>query len=109
MIKMLRPKLRTLDTRTVRPLAKKADAELLTSEHKAWREIVIQRAGHRCESIDNGRRCEVRAPARLFADHIRERRDGGAPLDPSNGQCLCGKHHTLKTARRRGERLAERI
>lgn len=109
MIKMLRPKLRTLDTRTVRPPAKKADAELLTAEHRAWRAFIIERAGHRCEATNtSGSRCEVKAPARLFADHIRERRDGGDPLDLSNGQCLCGKHHTLKTTRRRGERLAER-
>jgi hypothetical protein len=36
---------------------------------------------------------------RLFADHIVEVADGGALLDPANGQCLCGAHHTLKTVR----------
>ncbi|BBK37703.1 hypothetical protein STAQ_27810 [Allostella sp. ATCC 35155] len=100
------PRIAAADTRRVLPPPKRADAELLTPEHRAWREAVLQRAGHRCEAIEGGRRCEVRAPARLFADHIRERRDGGAGLDPANGQCLCGRHHTLKTARARAERMA---
>lgn len=106
-LKTMRPSLRTIDTRTVKPPAKRADPELLTAEHKLWREQVLRNAGYRCEHVEGGRRCEVSAPARLFADHIRERRDGGARLDPANGQCLCGKHHTLKTAAARAERLAE--
>ena len=107
-LKTMRPSLRAIDTRTVKPPAKRADPELLTAEHKAWREQVLRNAGYRCEHVERGRRCEVRAPARLFADHIRERRDGGARLDPANGQCLCGKHHSLKTAAARAARLAER-
>jgi 5-methylcytosine-specific restriction protein A len=33
---------------------------------------------------------------RMIADHIVERKDGGAALDPNNGQCLCVAHNTLK-------------
>lgn len=108
MVRMLKPALRTLDTRTARPPEKRADPELLTPEHRAWRAEVLRRAGYRCEAVDDGRRCRVSAPSRLFADHIRERKDGGAPLDPANGQCLCGRHHTLKTAGARAERMKER-
>jgi hypothetical protein len=42
----------------------------------------------------------------MFADHIKERRDGGDPTDPNNGMCLCGSHHTIKTQRERARRLA---
>lgn len=108
MAKQIGPQIRQVDLRTALPAAKKADPELLTPEHRAWRNQVLQRAGYRCEAIDGGQRCHVSAPSRLFADHIRERRDGGAPLDVANGQCLCGKHHTLKTAAARSERMARR-
>jgi hypothetical protein len=40
----------------------------------------------------------------MFADHIVELRDGGSRTDPLNGQCLCGKHHSLKTYRAKMER-----
>jgi hypothetical protein len=41
----------------------------------------------------------------MFADHIREIGDGGAPFDLANGQCLCGAHHTRKTTATRAKRL----
>ncbi len=40
----------------------------------------------------------------MFADHKLERRDHGAPLDPANGMCLCGSHHTRKTQAERARR-----
>ena len=40
----------------------------------------------------------------LVADHIVERKDGGADLDPANIELLCGKHHSAKTARARALR-----
>ena len=42
----------------------------------------------------------------MFADHITEIRDGGDPFDPANGQCLCGRCHTLKTNAARAARHA---
>ena len=101
----LSPRLGTLDTRTARPAPKVADPELLTPEHKAWRQEVLKRAGWKCQApgcTAHGRRGGVR----LYADHIVERRDGGAPLDPANGQALCAKHHSEKTARARAARMA---
>lgn len=40
----------------------------------------------------------------MFADHIVERRDGGAELDLANGRCLCGSHHSRVTAAARVRR-----
>jgi 5-methylcytosine-specific restriction protein A len=42
----------------------------------------------------------------MFADHKKERQDApDAELDPANGWCLCGAHHSLKTAQEREKRL----
>lgn len=100
---------RQVDLRSANPIAKRADPELLTPEHRAWRQHVLRAAGYRCQAIEDGKRCHVSAPARLFADHIIERKDGGAALDPRNGQCLCGKHHTDKTIAARAKRMTERF
>lgn len=107
-VKCARLTVRCIDTRTVRPPPQKADDELLTAAHRAWAKAVKERAGWRCEAVDKGQRCQVSAPSRLFADHIIERRDGGDLTDLANGQCLCGKHHTAKTAAARAKRMADR-
>src|SRR5262245_62963590 len=59
-----------------------------------------------CEATDNyGNRCPKAEPHhRMYADHIIELRDGGSLLDLSNGQCLCGSHHELKSAAVRVQR-----
>ena len=76
-----------------------------TEEFRQWRDIVITRAGGRCEQVVSGIRCAKAQPLnRMFADHIVELKDGGAPFDPANGQCLCGGHHTAKTAQARAHR-----
>lgn len=108
-LRTLGPRLRTFDARKVKPPAKRADPELLTAAHRAWRDAVLARAGGRCEWVEGGVRCPKAEPGhRLVADHIVERRDGGAALDPANGQALCWSHHTAKTAAARARRLAAR-
>jgi len=95
------------DGRTIRPEPKCTDPFYHSTAHGQFRIAVLKRAGFRCEWIEDGRRCSKSAPQhRLFADHIRERRDRGDPTDPSNGMCLCGSHHTIKTQRERARRLA---
>jgi 5-methylcytosine-specific restriction protein A len=95
-----------IDSKVIAAKAKEVDPFYLSEEHKRWRAIVIARAGGRCEAIENGKRCEKAQPQhRMFADHKMERQDGGAPSDPANGQCLCGRHHTLKTTQARAARL----
>ena len=86
---------------------KVADPIYSTVQHAEWRRIVLERAGLRCQFVEHGRRCQKAAPFyRMFADHIVELKDGGAPFDPANGQCLCGRHHTKKTNVERTKRLA---
>ncbi len=45
---------------------------------------------------------------RVILDHVVERRDGGAELDPANTQWLTMAEHQAKTARVRAERAARR-
>jgi 5-methylcytosine-specific restriction enzyme A len=105
-IGMLKPSIRAFDGRPVKPQEKRADPIYLTPEYRTWREAVIARAGRRCEAMVGGKRCPKREPGhRMFADHITEISDGGAPFDPDNGQCFCGGHHTFKTAQARAARL----
>lgn len=107
-LRTLVPRLATLSGRTLTPPPKTADPFYLSPEHRAWSEAVIARAGGRCEALDaHGRRCRKARPRhRMFADHIKERADGGASFDPNNGRCLCGSHHSEKTAEARAARLA---
>ena len=104
----LNARVTTLDTRTVKPQPKQTDPHYLSPQHRVWRQTVCDRAGWRCEWIDeSGQRCVKAAPQhRMFADHKKERQDApDAELDPTNGWCLCGAHHSLKTAREREKRL----
>lgn len=101
----LRPALGRFDGRRVQSPPKVVEAFYQTVEYREWREAVIARAGRRCEAVENGGRCWKAEPRhRMFADHIVERKDGGAPFDPGNGQCLCGAHHSLKTAEAKAAR-----
>ena len=100
-----RSSIQQFEGRRVLAPAKVANDIYHTPEYRAWRETVIGRAGARCEAIDNGKRCWKASPRhRMFADHKVELRDGGERFDPANGECLCGAHHTAKTAAARAER-----
>ncbi|NKC30194.1 HNH endonuclease signature motif containing protein [Falsiroseomonas selenitidurans] len=90
---------RGLDQRVARPQPKRADPIYATPDHARWRAEVVRRSGGQCQAPGCGR-----TGIRLFADHIVELRDGGAPFDPANGQALCGACHSRKTAAARAAR-----
>jgi len=101
----LGPRVPSISTRTVAVMPKTADPLYQSAAYLIWREEVIDRAGGQCEAVDNGTRCRKARPRhRMFADHKHEVRDGGALFDPANGECLCGSHHSAKTARARAAR-----
>lgn len=101
-LRVLAPRLDRLSTAVVPLEPKKADPHYVTAAHKKWREAVIARAGGRCQVPG------CLAGGTLYADHIQELRDGGAALDVANGQALCARHHSLKTATARAQRMATR-
>jgi 5-methylcytosine-specific restriction enzyme A len=94
------PMLRTLDTSIAMTPPRVADPELQTHEHRQWRAAVLERAGYCCQ------KCGATGGT-PYADHIVERKDGGAPLDPANGQALCASCHTKKTNAARDARMAQ--
>lgn len=93
--------MRTIDTRTVKPAPKKADAFYLSPEWRGLMDEIYAERGRICEDCG-------RTGCRLFGDHIHEIKAGGAPLDKNNVRIRCGSCHTAKTARTRAARLAER-
>lgn len=67
-----------------------------------WRKLVAsikRERGNRCQRAG----CET-PTQRIIADHIVERRDGGADLDRRNIELLCFGHHQQKTAASRAKR-----
>lgn len=105
-LRTIAPMIRAIDARTTKLPPKQPDAFYTTPEFRWWRAEVMRRAGGRCEASDNGHRCSMAAPEhRMYADHIVELRDGGAPLDFGNGQCLCHTHHERKKITERIARL----
>jgi 5-methylcytosine-specific restriction enzyme A len=105
-LRTLRPKVASMDLRVATVPPKQVDPYYSTAEHREWREAVVRRAGGKCQSPD----CDTpeRAGRRLFADHIKELRDGGAATELANGIALCGSCHSIKTAAVRRVRMAIR-
>lgn len=104
----LRPLVAPLDMRTAKPAPKTADPFYLSP---AWRQLVahlVRARGRRCEAKGRyGNRCadDGTGKVRLIGDHIHERKDGGAELDPANIELMCLACHNAKTARERARRL----
>ena len=105
-LRSLAPLVSTLDTRTTKLPPKVKDEAYTTPQYRAWRTMVVHRAGGRCEAVDkHGHRCTKTMPEhRMYSDHIVELRDGGSLLDVNNGQLLCASHHALKTIAARSRR-----
>ena len=71
----------------------------------AWRALVAdlkRLRGPWCEDCGRGK-------CRLFGDHVVERKDGGADLDPMNVRLRCGQCHSIKTAKERAKRAGGAI
>ncbi len=101
-LRMIGARLATLDTRKVKTPPKTVEPFYTTPEYKAWQAEVIARANGRCQ--DPHCKNPNRIGIRLFADHVDEVKDGGAPYDPANGLARCGSCHTRKTAEARARR-----
>lgn len=84
-------------------MPKEAEPFYSSPEYRDWRAEVIERAGGRCQDPLCG--TPNRTGMRLFADHVKEIKDGGALLDPANGLARCGGCHSRKTAAARAARM----
>ena len=104
-LRTLRPRIGMLNLQTATTPSKVAAPIYQTPEYRLWRSIVIERANGRCRDPHCAQ--PFRAGIRLFADHVVELKDGGAPFDPDNGLARCGACHTRKTVAERARRTAE--
>lgn len=112
-IQRLSNRIATLDTRRIKPPKKAVDPFYVSPEWVAlMAEVIAERApilmarqGHLCEDVH----CKAKhwPGMRIFGDHIKELRDGGALLDKTNIMLRCGSSHSLKTAAQRARRLGE--
>lgn len=103
-LSMLGPRIPTMDTRVVKPPPKTVEPYYNTPEHRAWAAAVIARANGKCQDPT----CKARhyPGQRLFADHLKERRDRpDLALDIANGMARCGSSHTKKTMAERAKRM----
>lgn len=92
--------------RRLKPAPKLVDEFYLSSEWRALASRLKRERGYRCEAVGCGADWSTE-PGKLIGDHIVERRDGGADLDPANIQILCLDCHNTKTASARRARQAE--
>ncbi len=105
-LKMLQPRVPTMDTRRVKPPPKAVERFYLTPEHRAWAADVIKAANEQCQ---DPKHVGDRRGHRLVADHILERRDRpDLALVRSNGRGSCWSCHTRKTGEERAKRMGLR-
>lgn len=105
-MKTLPPRLTPRSHYTVPPRPRESATADPFYSTREWRDLVSKlkaERGERCESPS----CETpdRGAGNIVADHIRERKDGGAPLDPANVQLLCHTCHRRKTMAAAVDRL----
>jgi 5-methylcytosine-specific restriction protein A len=67
----------------------------------AWKALVASR---KLDGDYRAAKARARRGERLILDHKRERRDGGADLDPGNTEWLTMSEHAAKTAAARARR-----
>lgn len=99
MLRTAPPRMRVASHLIARIPPKTADPYYLSQAHRQWRRRVIAASGGACQQCG-------RTGTRLFADHIREIKDGGDPQGP--GRALCGACHVSKTNQERAKRVKNR-
>ena len=106
MVQRIRVAPSRVTTRGARVIMPKVAAAIYqTAEYRDWRWAVIARSGGRCQDPQCA---DPMRETRLYADHVVELRDGGAPFDISNGMARCGSCHTRKTLEERARRMGRR-
>jgi 5-methylcytosine-specific restriction enzyme A len=106
-IPTLRPMFVTLDTRVAKPPSKQVDPFYQTPEWREFAARILNERGRYCEDpLCTDRDCSNR---RIYPDHIKELKDGGAPLDPANILLRCPSCHTRKTIEERAKRTADTV
>lgn len=77
-------------------LPKLVDDFYASPEWRAFAKLIKLKRGNRCEDCGS--------TYRVIADHVVERKDGGADFDEDNIRLRCLPCHNSKTAAARGQR-----
>lgn len=96
-LRMVAPRLARAGARVSAPV-KAVEPFYASPEWKTFARAIVSQRGRRCEA------CGVEG-GRLIADHIIERRDGGADFDPLNIQVLCPSCDNRKRAKAAAARV----
>lgn len=89
-LRQLGPTVSPMDMRTARPGPKVTDPFYLSSDWRTLLAKLIRERGRKCQKCGKTHEDDG-SPVRLIGDHIMERRDGGADLDPANIELLCSR------------------
>ena len=108
MVRLVDPSVRCIDVRSANPAPKYVDPFYQSAEWTAFQSAVVAERGRVCEDPACDGRTH-RPGMRVFADHIVERKDGGAPFDRRNIMLRCGASHSRKTALARAKRTTQRF
>lgn len=104
-LKTLGPRLKPIDTRTVRPPPKVVESIYSSSEWKTLMREIFEERGRRCEDT------ECKTPhgpwGKLYGDHVIEIKDQGPAFDKRNVLIRCAPCHGRKTAAERVKRGAK--
>ncbi len=90
-VSMLEQRIAPVETKVAEPFYQSAAWRALIEEIKRER-------GSRCETCQKF--------CRVLGDHVKELKDGGAPLDKANVKLACWPCHTIKTNKVRAQRTA---
>lgn len=96
-------KLRPSQRVKVRLPPKQADGFYLSPEWRGLMDEIVRERGRRCEDPAHDS-ATPRECGRIYGDHVKELRDGGAPLEKDNVMLRCPVCHGRKTARHRALR-----
>lgn len=108
MVRRISPIVRSLDTRSALPSPKRADPFYGQAAWQTLQQAIVAERGAICEDPKCDGRTH-RPGMRVYADHIRELKDGGEPYERANIMLRCAASHTRKTAAERAERHQRRF
>ena len=101
-LRILNRKLAPSTHAKVRAPVKRADEFYSSQQWRSLLDAVIKQRGRRCE--DPKHDSTKPRSGKIYGDHVRELKDGGAKLDPSNVMLRCASCHTTKTMIARANR-----
>jgi 5-methylcytosine-specific restriction endonuclease McrA len=90
----------------LKPPPKLADPFYLSAQWRDFAKDIKRQRGYRCQDTACAKPDMSKTPWLLIADHVIERRDGGADYDPLNVLLRCQACHNRKTAKARAARAS---